>query len=123
MPYQLPDMSISDAKQLANSVLATANQTIEIVIEQQKKAFQFLWFVPGSDPKEPRTAEEINAAFDEMDAVTPGQSATLFAQSYALAQLILSVDPNALVEADYLPPIPYAIVDGHVTVSDPEPVP
>lgn len=121
MPYQLADVSVSEAKQIANSVLATANQTIEVVTEQQKKAFQYLWFTTNEQGgKVARTAVAVNAIFDEMDAVAPGQSATLFAQSWALAQLILSVDPTALTESEYLPPLPYEIADGHVTVSEQE---
>lgn len=121
MPYQLADVSVSEAKQIANSVLATANQTIEVVTEQHKKAFQYLWFKTNAQgEKVARSAAEVNAVFDEMDSVTPGQSAMLFAQSWALAQLILSVDPTALTEAEYLPPLLYEIVDGHVTISEPE---
>jgi hypothetical protein len=103
----------SEARRQARGSLEYALQVQTELMRLHVMGYEQLW---GPENNR-RTVEEVNAIFDEMDAVQVGQSAMLFQQAWKLAELILETgiadDPTK-----FLPPYQYSIDQlGHVTVS------
>lgn len=112
MTYQLPPEE-SLARQRARDSLAYALQVQQELLRLHTIGFEMLW---GPESNR-RTIAEVNAIFDEMDAVQVGQSAMLFQEAWLLAELVIGSgivsDPTK-----FLPPYQYSIdANGHVTVS------
>lgn len=113
MTYQLPAEE-TPARQRARDSLAYALQVQQDLLRLHTNGFEMLW---GPESNR-RSVVEMNAIFDEMDAVQVGQSATLFQQAWALAELVIGSgivsDPSK-----FMPPYQYSIdQNGHVTVAD-----
>jgi len=113
MTYKLPEEE-TPARQRARDSLSYAIQVQQDLLRLHTIGFEMLWG-PESNRK---TVAEMNAIFDEMDSVQVGQSATLFGQAWALAELVIG---SGIVSdpAKFLPPYNYTIDgNGHVTVAD-----
>lgn len=96
----------SEALQLAAELLGASNNQLSNLMKFRSEQFQRFWYKAKFTP---RTAEEINAILEQMDAVSPGQSAFFFASAKALVDLIEGLAPGVLQPNDWYPRYEYTI--------------
>lgn len=96
----------SEALQLAAELLQASNNQLNNLMKFRAEQFQRFWF---KSKFVPRTAEEINAILEQMDAVSTGQSAFFFASAKALVDLIEGLAPGVLQPEDWYPRYEYTI--------------
>lgn len=104
----------SRAKTLARTAINKAISIPKAIIEMHQTEYKRFWY--ELDGETLRTVEALNQIFDEMDTVSPGQSARYFQEAMELVTFILEKcnPPQNFV---YLPPYPYSVDGaGHVTV-------
>jgi len=65
--------TVFPARQIADDITVLANQTVQNIIEDLKRAYHQTWSVDGLQSGASRTQEEQQAVIDEMDLVSLAQ--------------------------------------------------
>lgn len=65
--------TVFPARQVADDITVLANQTVQKIIEDLKRAYHQTWSVEGLQSGASRTQEEQQAVIDEMDLVSLAQ--------------------------------------------------
>jgi len=65
--------SVFPARQIADDITVLANQTVQKIIEDLKRAYHQTWSVDGLQSGSERTQEEQQAVIDEMDLASLAQ--------------------------------------------------
>lgn len=65
--------SVFPARQIADDITILANQTVQKIIEDLKRAYHQTWSVDGLQSGSERTQEEQQAVIDEMDLASLAQ--------------------------------------------------
>ena len=100
-----PNTQIPQSKLDAAKLVEMSNTLLVQLQQSRREAFQLFWY-PGGQK---RTKEDVNAILAAMDEASPGQSAQFFAAAKELVDLILSLDPGSLGDADWMPPYEYIV--------------
>jgi hypothetical protein len=103
-PPTLPQPS--ESLLLAAELLQASNNQLNNLMKFRSEQFQRFWFKAKFQPRSP---QEINQILEQMDAVSPGQSAFFFASAKALVDLIEGLAPGVLQPEDWYPRYEYTI--------------
>jgi hypothetical protein len=125
--FQPPSKAVDPpALLIANAILESGNQMLANLKTYRKEQYESFWFDSGRL----RTADEINAILEQMDAAQIGQSYKFFASAVGLVQLILAIEPGSLQDAEWFPkydyttdPVTYAVRVIQPPEPEPEPEP
>jgi len=100
--------AVFPARQIADDITVLANQTVQEIIEDLKRAYHQTWSVEGLQSGASRTQAEQQAVIDEMDLLSLGQMREAAA---AMVQTIrtLCIALAGLKAADQIIPAAYLI--------------
>ena len=101
--------SVFPARQIADDITVLANQTVQKIIEDLKRAYHQTWAVGGLQSGSERTQEEQQAVVDEMDLVSLAQmreAAAAMVQTIRTlcVALVGQEAADAIIPAEYLLP-------------------
>jgi hypothetical protein len=103
---------------VAYDILHSANALLENLKTWRKEQYELFWYDDG----QPRTEAEVNAILIQMDDASTGQSGRFFGSAVGLVNLILSIEPGSLSDADWHPKYAYTTSElGEIRMIEPEP--
>jgi len=115
--------SVFPARQIADDITVLANQTVQKIIEDLKRAYHQTWAVEGLQSGSSRTQEEQQAVVDEMDIASLAQmreAAAAMVQTIRTlcVALVGQQAADAIIPAAYLLPAWNLTTEGTFGTSD-----